>query len=71
MGNTTLTIRDCGRSLPDHGRQISESESETIGAEKGESRQRGSEEEHGRSCKSGAQAKEVEARGTAQPTVVR
>ena len=54
-----IDISDCERSLPDHGRQITESESKAEDAAKSESQHRDSEKEHGLSRQSRTE-KEVE-----------
>jgi hypothetical protein len=66
-----VDFADCKTSLSDHGRQISESESEAQGTAKGESQQRGSEERAtGLSRQAGAE-KEVDDAAKQQPWFVR
>jgi hypothetical protein len=54
-----LTLAVLGRSLAHHGRQITESESETKGAATSESRQLRATEERRLGCQSSAKAEEV------------
>ena len=66
-----VDFADCKTSLSDHGRQISESESEAQGTATGESQQRGSEERAtGLSRQAGAE-KEVDDAAEQQPWFVR